>query len=70
MSHDTHSSHGMDEGQLLPASANITWGVRLLILGAILASIMQGSFVVKSSHDMHVWPAADSVKVPLPPFSP
>ena len=71
MAHDSHSAHeGNGHAKLLPASADIAWGVRLLILGAILTSIMQGSFVVGSSRDMHVWPSTDSTKVDLPPFKP
>lgn len=72
MTHDTHSTHGISDHGLppLPASADIAWGVRLLVLGTILLSLMQGSFVVSSSHDMHVWPSIDSTKVVLPPFRP
>jgi len=72
MSHDGgHSEHadGLG-GPLLPASADLSWGVRILVILVIATSIMQGSFVVGSSRDMHVWPAADSAKVDLPPFHP
>ncbi|MBV8152665.1 MAG: hypothetical protein JOY59_13975 [Candidatus Eremiobacteraeota bacterium] len=65
MAHDRDSSE-----ELLPASPDINWGVRLLIIAGILTSIMQGSFVVGSSGMMHVWPSIQSTKVDLPPFKP
>jgi hypothetical protein len=51
----------------LPASSNTTSGVKLLILLGVLVSIMQGSFVAGASPFGRVWPAADVVKVQLPP---
>ena len=71
MSHDAHAAHGAtDDHPPLPASAGIAPGVRLLVLGGLLLAIMQGSFVAASSGTGRVWPSADSVRVPLPPFKP
>jgi hypothetical protein len=36
-------------------------------VGAVLLAIMQGAFVEISSDFGHVWPAADSAKIDLPP---
>ena len=74
--HDAHSGHSGHHGSNgfseppLPATANLTWGVRIAVLLAILTSIMQGSFVAGSSKALHVWPAADTLKIELPPFNP
>ena len=68
-------THGHDapaeaNDDLLHPSANIAPGVRWLIVGTIVLAILQGSFVVGSSRDMHVWPSENSVKVDLPPYNP
>lgn len=52
---------------LLPASAGISNGVRVMLVAAVLLAIMQGAFVEISSDFGHVWPAADSAKIDLPP---
>ena len=81
--HGAHgSAHDGHHGPLLPASSNIGVGGSVLLVVAILTSIMQGSFVVGSSRDMHLWqpPAAlaqgappwsaqDSEKIELPPYN-
>ncbi len=51
----------------LPVTAGITNGVKLLIVGGVLLSILQGMFVGMSSGFGRVWPAADSAKIQLPP---
>ena len=61
----THNGHSGDA-----AHDHVAWPVKLLILGGIVLAIMQGSFVVSSSHDMHVWPSTDSGKVELPAWNP
>lgn len=83
--HDAHDSHGSHNGHgpLLPASANIGVGGSALLVLAIITSIMQGSLVVHSSPEMHMWvPTAalaqgtapwsptDPEKVELPPYNP
>lgn len=68
MSHG-HGVHGAAaHGERpLPVSAGTTIGVKLMIVGGLLASIMQGFFVAESSGFGRVWPAADVVKIQLPP---
>ena len=51
----------------LPASAGVSMGVRVLILGGILASIMQGAFTMAASPYGRVWPSEASAKIDLPP---
>lgn len=69
MTQDNATSQEADDDLLHP-SANIAPGVRWLIVATIVVAIIQGSFVVGSSRDLHVWPSEDSVKVDLPPFNP
>ena len=77
--HDAHGAHGGGHGAhdhrpLLPATSDIGKGGFAIVVLAILTSIMQGSFVVASSHEMHIWgnPVSDTVKaatqVDLPPY--
>jgi hypothetical protein len=66
MSHDAHGMPDMG-GEPLPATAGISFGVKLLVVGGVLLSIMQGSFVAAASPFGRVWPAADSAKIQLPP---
>ena len=78
-----HGSHDGGYGPLVPASSNIGVGGSVILVVAILTSIMQGSFVVGSSRDMHMWqPSAalasgtapwspqDPDKLELPPYNP
>ncbi len=75
MSHDPHAAHGAVHashegahgGRALPVSAGTTFGVKLMIIGGLVFSIMQGAFTVGSSGFGRVWPAEDVVKIPLPP---
>ena len=64
-------NHGEAEdpfaGPLLPASADITIGVKLLLVAGILVSLMQGVFTHIAAPYGRVWPAEASAKVPLPP---
>jgi hypothetical protein len=59
----------------MPASSDIGKGGFAIVVLAILTSIMQGSFVVGSSHEMHVWgnPVSDTLKaatsIDLPPYN-
>ena len=55
------------EGPLLPASADITIGVKLLLVAGILCSLMQGIFVHLAAPYGRVWPAEASTKITLPP---
>ena len=56
---------------LLPVSADIGTGGRVLLVTAILTSIMQGCFVaIAASPFGKVWPAASSTTIDLPPYNP
>lgn len=57
----------MSQPPLLPATAQIANGVKLLIVVCFLLAVMQGAFVGMSSGFGRVWPAADSAKIQLPP---
>jgi len=65
--HDAHAAAGAGNGPLLAASTEISGGVKFLVLLGVLASIMQGSFVVAASGFGRVWPSANSATVQLPP---
>ncbi len=65
MSHDVHGAAHASADEL--PRGTITMGVKLLVVAGVLASIMQGLFVGCSSGYGRVWPAADSVKLELPP---
>ncbi|MBV8367794.1 MAG: hypothetical protein JO036_02505 [Candidatus Eremiobacteraeota bacterium] len=65
MNHD--DAHDPFEGPLLPASADITIGVKLLLVAGILVSLMQGIFVHLAAPYGRVWPAEASAKITLPP---
>lgn len=69
MSHDFHGSAADSHAAPVPAGGTITMGVKLLVVGGVLLSIMQGMFVGLSSHYGRVWPSEASTKVPLPPSS-
>jgi hypothetical protein len=47
-------------------SAGISWMMYVFIGISLVIIFWQGSNVVRSSDDRHVWPAANSVKVDLP----
>jgi hypothetical protein len=51
----------------LPATAGVTFGVKLLVLGGIAVSIMQGAFTMAAAPYGRVWPSEASAKVELPP---
>jgi len=51
----------------LPATAGVTFGVKLLVLAGILVSIMQGVFTFVAAPYGRVWPSEASAKVELPP---
>ena len=74
--HDAHAhghgnGHGGDHrGPLLPATSNIGVGGSVLLVAAILTSIMQGSFVVGSSRDMHMWQPSAALAQGTAPWSP
>jgi hypothetical protein len=66
----THGEHGYDFSQKpLPATSHMTVGVKLFVLGAVLASIFQGSLVVEMSTFGKIWPASNSPKIVLPPMN-
>ena len=62
MSNDPHDDHDTPD---IPVSAGMSSQVLVLIVLGVLIVFMQGGFVVGSSGWGHVWPAADSVKIPL-----
>jgi hypothetical protein len=39
----------------------------IFILVSLVVVMWQGSNIVRSAGDAHVWPSADAAKVPLPP---
>ncbi len=47
-------------------STGISWMMYVFIIISLIIIFWQGSNVVRSSDDRHVWPAANSVKVDLP----
>jgi len=65
MNHD--DSRDPFEGPLLPATADLTIGVKLFLLAGILVSLMQGIFVHLAAPYGRVWPAEASTKITLPP---
>lgn len=70
MSHDVHSTSngGIPPRHMLDKLGfGIPNGALLFVLVSILLAIMQGSFVVAASPWGHIWPAANSTSVPLPP---
>ena len=85
MTQDAHGSQGARNGHrgpLLPASPNIGLGGSTIVVLAIITAIMQGSLVVHSAPEMHMWaaPAAlsqgtalwsatDPEKLELPPYN-
>lgn len=67
MSHDAAAVAHNGAHPLRPPTFEIPVGIRVLVVGAVLLAIMQGSFVAASSGFGRIWPAADSAKVVLPP---
>jgi hypothetical protein len=65
VSHDAHVP--ASDTPVLPVSAGVAAGVKFLIIGGLVLAIIQGAFVEMSSDFGHVWPAADSAKISLPP---
>jgi hypothetical protein len=63
----SHGHVASDADPPLPATAGVTFGVKLLLLGGILVSIMQGVFTFVASPYGRVWPSEASAKVELPP---
>jgi hypothetical protein len=59
-------SHGASSE--VPVSQGIAGSMWIFLVFALLLILMQGGFVIGSAGMGHVWPAADSVKVPLPPM--
>ena len=68
--HDEHGSHGANRGPLLPASPNIGVGGSALLVLAIATAIMQGSLVVHSAPEMHMWQPTASLAQGTAPWSP
>ena len=60
-------SHEPSDKREIPVSAGTPREVQILLLLALLIVFMQGAFVVFSSGFGKVWPAENSVKIPLPP---
>ncbi|MBV9263695.1 MAG: hypothetical protein JO324_05180 [Candidatus Eremiobacteraeota bacterium] len=64
----SHSNVAFDAAEApLPASAGVTMGVKVMLIGGILVSIMQGAFTMASSGYGRVWPSEASAKLDLPP---
>jgi hypothetical protein len=68
MTHDEHGAGPDFSVKPVPGMGHITLGVKLFIVGAVLASIFQGSLVEEMSTFGKIWPAADSTKLALPPM--
>jgi hypothetical protein len=73
MSHDTHATHASHDGEGPPAYLRdrggfaMPYGALLFVLFAIIVSTIQGSLVIGFSPWGHVWPAANSPTLQLPP---
>jgi hypothetical protein len=59
--------HGAQEQREIPTSAGLPKEVGLLLALAVLIIFMQAAFVIVSSDFGRIWPAENSVKIPLPP---
>jgi len=71
MSHDNYGTIVDADGHpVVPLSGGTSPYMIALIVGGALLAIMQGFFVAGSSPFGHVWPAANSVSVKLPPVNP
>lgn len=62
MSHDPH-------GAPVQSTGTITMGVKMAVAVGAMVAVMQGLFVELSSGYGHVWPAANSATIQLPPSS-
>jgi hypothetical protein len=62
---DGHDSH--QHGDAPTASAGISPLMKLFLGISILLAVWQGSNVIRSSDDAHVWPSSNAAKVVLPP---
>ena len=51
----------------IPVSAGTPMEVKVLLVLALVIVFMQGAFVIGASGFGKVWPAENSVKIPLPP---
>jgi hypothetical protein len=67
----SHAEHGGPDFSVrpLPGTGHITFGVKLFVVGAVLASFFQGALVCEMSTFGKIWPAADSTKIALPPMN-
>ena len=65
---DAHGSH--DHGDVPVASAGISPWMKFFLVISIVIALWQGSNVIRSSDDAHVWPSANAAKVALPPIKP
>jgi hypothetical protein len=63
--HDRDDGHGAKLQPQIPVSAGTPMAVHILFVIALLIVFIQGAFVAFSSGFARVWPAANSVKIPL-----
>jgi hypothetical protein len=64
------SEHGHGSHDAVPARSRISPAVWVFLMISLVVIMWQGYNVVSSSHEQHVWPASDAVKVPLPDAKP
>ena len=62
---ELHGGPGAHGDPQIPVSAGTPLAVHVLFVIAMIIVFMQGAFVIASSGWGHVWPAANSVKIPL-----
>lgn len=65
---DGHGSH--DHGNVPQPSAGISPWMKFFLAVSILIALWQGSNVIRSSDDAHVWPSSKAATVDLPPIKP
>jgi hypothetical protein len=61
----SHADRSPLEDRPIPVSKGLPGNVQMLLAIAVIVVFVMGAFVVISSGFGRVWPAADSVKVPL-----
>ena len=68
--HDGHGTGVVPAMTDDPGELHVPHRAWLFVLFSMLIVIMQGIFVAALSSDFgRIWPAADSLKIPLPPMS-
>jgi hypothetical protein len=67
---DGHGSHDHGHGDVATPSAGISPWMKFFLAISILTALWQGSNVIRSSDDAHVWPSSNAATVKLPPYAP